>query len=241
MANPYQSSRGITINGKHSYRDFSLVPAARPVLGEAPVDTSFLKVPGAHGSLDLTESLTGYPVYDNREGSWSFYIAAPRRRWDVIRTEFVRRYHGQAVTIIQDKEPDVYLSGRCWVEDPDKRDTSEIVLGGAFYPYKYDLRTSDSDWLWDPFSFETGIVREYGGITVNGSATVEFVSSPLGGSPEIRASAGGMTVTVDGAVYDLTTSYKLYAGIVLPPDYSTVSMTFTGTGTVDIRYRGGRL
>jgi hypothetical protein len=240
----YRTHRGITLGltgGKHSFRDFSLVPAGAAVLEEAEPEESYLEIPGVHGSLDLTESLFGYPVYRDREGSFPFYLRGPKNRRLTVRTELVRRYHGRRVEIIEDREPDVYLSGRLTVEDPDKDGSSGITISGRFSPFKMDITASDEDWLWDPFSFEYGVIREYGAIEVDGSYTLHLISSPFGGSPQVKASTSGMTVTAGGVTYALTTDYSVLADLRLPADYSQEDLVFTGTGTVSVKYRGGRL
>ena len=57
---------------KNTWDDWYLIPSSRPVFNPPSVKTQYIDIPGANGQIDLTESLTGYPVYKNREGSWNF-------------------------------------------------------------------------------------------------------------------------------------------------------------------------
>ena len=224
----------------HSRTDLGLAPAGFSTLEEAEVDTKYEEVPGAHGSLDFTEVLTGYPVYRDREGSFRFRCSGPRRSWNAVRQNVVAKLHGRRMHVIREVEPDVYLEGRLWVEDPEEG--PYITISGRFFPWKVDRYDSTEEWEWDSFNFETGVVREYGSIAVNGSYTLDFVSSPMGGSPEFYTEDSGVTVTVGGNIYTIPTgTWTVFPEIVLPSSYDTVQMTFSGSGTVSVKYRGGRL
>lgn len=253
MANPYENSRGIRIRKmgdtawKHTYRDLGLIPAPMPLLGEAAPDFKRIAVPGASGSLDLSRVLTGSVTYSDREGSWPYYVAGPRNTWNTVRSQIVNAYHGQEVQIIQDWEPDVYLQGDLQVEDKsDRQDGSLIVLSGIFDPFKMDLTDSSEPWLWDPFDFEQGVIREYGSIeTTAAGTTITFISSPAGGLVEMKASVDGISVTwsegSSAMLRGLNTTWTEYPEFVVPMGYEEVRVTFWGAGTVSIRYRGGRL
>lgn len=58
----------MTIGGKHTFRDWSLVPTEIPSFAPAMPDMRYQDVPGASGSLDSTDALTGSVAYQNREG-----------------------------------------------------------------------------------------------------------------------------------------------------------------------------
>lgn len=59
----------VFFGGKNTWDDWHIVPSSRPVIKPPTKKTNYLDIPGADGNLDLSEALTGYPVYNNREGS----------------------------------------------------------------------------------------------------------------------------------------------------------------------------
>lgn len=244
MIEKYLSRYGVTFitdaGSFHTAADYGLYPVAWPDIQAAEVKTSFVDIPGANGSLDLTEALTGFPTYKTRKASFA-YLIPDQSLWDATNTRIRTDLHGKQARIITDEDPGYYYAGRVFVEKFDANKTNPVLTITAILdPYKYDLTASDEDWLWDPFSFETGVIRDYGDMTVDGTLTVTVVSSPLGGSPVFTASAA-MTMTYDGGTYSLVAGENVFPAIELPHEQTEVTFTFTGSGTVSISFRGGML
>ena len=59
-----------------TYETWHLIPTSRPVINPPEVKTKYVEIPGANGKLDLTESLTGYPLYDSRTGSIEYRVCS---------------------------------------------------------------------------------------------------------------------------------------------------------------------
>lgn len=240
----------VTIGDKNSFDDWHLVQTERILVSPPSVRTNYADIPGMHGTLDLSEVLTGYPVFGNREGTWEFYVLNSYDLDDQYYGEWYNRYsdimqylHGRIRQVVLEDDPGYYYQGRLTVADWTSEDTwSHIKIDYKLDPFKYELADSTEDWLWDPFSFESGVIREYGDIAVDGSTSLTFTSSPRGGTPEFYASADDMSVTIDGTTYNLTKEeWVSFASLVLPSSYDEIEMAFTGTGTVSVRYRGGLL
>ena len=105
-------------------------------------------------------------------------------------------------------------------------------------PYKYELTASDEDWLWDSFSFEKEVIRDYKELEVNGSLSLNVPGTQRWVIPEITVSAA-MTVSYDGKDYELKQGTNKIYDIVIKEGENV--LMFTGTGTVTISYRGGIL
>ena len=58
----------------NTYNTWGLVAETRPHVVPPEPKTKYLDLPAGNGRIDLTESLTGYPVYNDREGEWTFYV-----------------------------------------------------------------------------------------------------------------------------------------------------------------------
>ena len=64
----------VWFDGIKSWEDLYLVPVSRPVVSPPAIKTNYVDIPGSSGSLDLTEVLTGKPLYSDRNGSFDFIV-----------------------------------------------------------------------------------------------------------------------------------------------------------------------
>lgn len=234
---------GVMFGNKHSYRDWGLLLKSRPVISPPSPKTVYIDVPGSDGSLDLTEALTGDVKYENRKIKLVFVVLDARNRWSNIYSEILDYMHGQQMRIIFDEDPTYYYYGRLQVNEwASDKVTSTITVEGLVEPYKNEIFGSLDDWEWDPFNFETGIVRDYGNLIVEGtlSFTIEGNRKPVVPSFIVTSSDGsGMTVTYDGKSYNLKDGTNRVVNIKVKS--GTNVFEFTGNGTVSVDYRGGRL
>lgn len=58
----------------NTYNSWGLVSETRAVVVPPEPKTKYLDLPAGNGRIDLTESLTGFPVFNDREGEWTFYV-----------------------------------------------------------------------------------------------------------------------------------------------------------------------
>ena len=238
----------ITIGDKNTWDDFHLVATNRPSVSPPSVRTKYVEIPGGNGSLDLSTSLTGDVLYDNREGSWDFTVVnsmygVADENWEITYHRLLNYLHGQRLKVILEDDPAYYYWGRLSVDQwQSDKNYSKVTINYNLEPFKYELTNSETDWLWDPFNFETGIVRDYRGITVNGTKTVVVPGSvkPVVPSFTVVLSSGNtLSVTYEGVVYQLTSGTNKNADIVLKNHENT--LTFIGQGSVSILYQGGVL
>ena len=59
---------------KNTWSDWHLIPVTRPVFAQPNPVYNYVEVPGADGSLDLTDYLVGRPTYSDRQGTFEFYV-----------------------------------------------------------------------------------------------------------------------------------------------------------------------
>lgn len=230
----------ITIGDKNTWDDWHLIPATRPLFNPPTVKENMVNIPGGDGVLDLTASLAGRPTYNNRTGSWTFYVQNGFKDWSVLYSEIMVYLHGQTFKAILEDDAAYFYEGRFSVNQwKSDKDYSQIVINYNVGPYKKEINNTGSDWLWDPFNFETGIIRNYKNLSVLTSLTVVVEGDMMDSVPVIIASASGMQVTHEGKTYSLSKGANTIPQIVLHSGENT--LIFAGQGTITIENTGGRL
>lgn len=170
----------ITFGDKNTWDDWHLIPSSLPVFSPPGVKTNYIDIPGKSGSIDVTESLTGHPLYNSREGSFEFYVIPDYATWVETFTMISRYLHGQAMDAVLEDDRGYRYHGRFSVNSyKSEKDWDKIVIDYHVDPYKLEW----TDWLWDPFSFEHGIIRHG-----SGDGAGVFSDIPISTSEEIELS-----------------------------------------------------
>lgn len=223
--------------GSLSFQDWGLkLERIQLSFPEAKTDT--VDIPGSNGLLDLTE-VNGPVTYRNRTLQLTFSLFTDYQDWHALASRIAAAIHGKKIQCILPDDSLYYYDGRFKLETSKDSDAvTDVVITGDVGPYKIMVQSSTEDWLWDPFSFEDGVIMEYGNIEIGGSGTVTIIGSAMPVVPTIAASAA-MTVEFEGQVYDLSAGNNVIYDIVI--DDREYDLKFTGTGTVSIDYRGGVL
>lgn len=236
-----------TLDGKlswHTWTDWRLVPVSRPVFAPPAAKTVYVDLPGANGQLDLTESLTGDVKFKDRIGTIEFQVEN-REAWNEVYSDIMDCLQGQRMRAILDDGQEYYYIGRFSVDAwNSEKNRSRIVISYDVEAYKNEMFSSLENWEWDTFNFETGVVREYKDLIVSGTLTLIIPGTRRTVVPTIVVDSeddSGMTVWFSGT----NKRYSLAEGENLIPYIAIVSgentLKFSGTGTVSIDYRGGRL
>lgn len=224
----------------HSYKNLGLFPKSKMTVQPPEVQETYIDIAGKDGELDLTESLTGFPTYTNREGKFEFTVMN-RGTWDYVYSRLMNEIHGRKMYVVLDEDSGWYYTGRLKVSSfKSQKNTATIVVEGEFEPYKIAVGATSERWLWDPFNFETDYARDYSDIVVDGSTEYTILGSRMPVRPQFKASTSGMTVTINGVSYNLSTSYSTPINFPQLRDQE-YTMTFGGIGTVSVRFDIGSL
>lgn len=144
------------------FERWQLVSTTRPVIPPPGLKFVFEDLPGSDGGIDYTDTLTGYPLFNNITGTWTFYVLNQYDEYDwmAVYTEVKRYLHGQHKRVFLEDDPEHYYVGRFAVSGWSSSDKfmSQISIQYNLEPYRYCINTSDEEWLWDPFNFLTGVV-----------------------------------------------------------------------------------
>ena len=216
--------QGVTFGSLHSYTKWKLMLMSRPVISPPVPKTRYVDVPGADGALDMSETQTGYMLYKNRKITFTFVMMADRDEWPAIYSDIMDTLHGKKVDITLDNDPLYYYTGRVTVGEWDAVNVKTATL------------TMTADVL--PFKTNKNYVSTYKNISVTNSKTIVVTGT---GNPEVPSFVVTQTMNLiyDGKSHVLTTgSAKSYSDIIIRRGENR--LTFSGTGTVTINYKGGR-
>ena len=214
--------KGVTFNGKHSWRDYGL----KPVKFQTPLPaqrTVKKEVPGRNGSIDMSEALTGYVLYENRTLEFVFDLRAHSQEAFAEKMFVIRNdLDGMKTNIILDTGGEYYYVGRLTVsgEFSQEEIDHEIVITADAEPFKYKKeRTTVQD-------------------TVSGVKTVICMNDRMEAVPSIKSSAE-CTVLFNG------NSYGIPNGISMSPDIlfrrGQNELLFEGNAEIEITYQEGAL
>lgn len=236
----YSGKTGVTIGTRHSYNDFGLLLMEMPKISFPKVKLIEVDVPGADGSLDLSKSLNGYEVYYNRTITFKFNIKMLKKELYYRKHSQISNYlHGRKFKIILDDDIGFYWYGRLTIDDMEMSyKVGILTITADVEPYKMEVSSTSEDWLWDPFDFEQGIIREYFDLNVDGELEVTVIGSRKPTIPTIETSAA-MILEFDGEKYQLEEGANKVVNVELIDN--EYKLKFIGNGEVTIDYRGGSL
>ena len=231
-----------TGEGRHTYRDFGLYPSEVNMPDPPGVQTNFIEVPGMNGTIDATE-FDGTVHYKDREYAQKYLDVAGRTGMHSRYSALQNFIHGKRMRMILDDDPEWYYEGRFEIGDPapyNFRNTLQIKA--TLKPYKYAVYSTLEDWLWDPFSFVDGVIREYKDMQIEGATDIVIVGSEMPVVPVIvieSENGEGMDLTYKGTLYHLQDGRNRIVTMTL--DASEQTFHFNGLGIVSIDFREGSL
>lgn len=227
----------IILNGKDLYKEYGLILNSYSEKLPTP-KVNKIEIPGLDGYLDITEAVIGRTVYGEREITAKFTIIGRRDVTEQTLSKVLNEFHGQKVKIVlPDREG--YLEGRCAMNGKERQPACGTITASFIcQPFFYDnTEAGDPDWLWDPFSFEQGIIYPTS-YAISDETKITVPSAPKSSTPTIKSTAY-MTLTFKGETYQLKVGENRMTGMVL--DNGDNQMTVTGNGTLVFVYRGKRL
>lgn len=232
----------VTFGSKNSFTDWHLVPDSRPVITMPEVKTTYVDIPGASGALDLSESLTKYPLYNNRTGELKFHVLNGYANWKDRYHEIANYLHGKRIKITLEDDPDYYYEGRvkiAWTSN-NNGTWSDISFSYELDPYKYAQQ-------------EVSYVKLIGASTYS----LDFSDESVGRMPIVpyfivnSLETSGASVRLTNPELEITNRVKQISSNGTHTFYdlilSNISgnnhclLTVAGSGYVEIRYRKGDL
>ena len=218
----------ITFGNMNTWDDWHLVPSTRPVFNPPSLKKKTLEIPGGNGVIDLSESLTGYPLYNNREGSLEFIVMNDYKSWEEAYSDIMDYLHGQYMQAFLEDDPEYYYEGRfkvnSWKSDSK---WSLITIDYSLAPYKTKIETTKSDIL-----FVTSTNKSF---TFNSEF---YGKAPVCPVFDVETSSNlGVNVTFVNTELGLRETKKLYNGKIQVPEF----VFYGPLATIYIRVAGSSL
>ena len=248
--------QSITFGDKNTWDDWKIIPTERPVFAPPKPKTTYIDIPGGNGTLDLSESLAGYTIYENRTGTFKFRVMNDYKPWCERYSEIMNYLHGKSMNAVLFDDPDWFYKGRFSVDSWESGNTwSLITIGYNVEPYKWSILSSVEPWKWDPFNFESSVMLDeiFTNIVINSSSS--WVSKTFEGayfgvapiSPVFNVTnADGLNVRFINDFLGIDKTVQLTNGINQMIDFvfygqNSYTLMFQGVGIISIEFRNGRL
>ena len=216
--------KGVTFADKiHTERDWGLKLLSVYIPMPAP-KTQLVDIPGGDGNIDLTE-INGRPAYSDRQGVELVFdlMDGDYKIWFMKYSEFAKEVHGKKVKMILDDEPEHYYMVRLELDGEKTNPVyGQIVLSGTAEPFKYDLQSSGEPWKWDTFNTNRTVLIKGAGMD---TAPVFIVKE-----------ANNLKLTHEGRTYTLKVGRNRFPAVRVGE--KDVTLTFSGSGTLTVEYRG---
>ena len=196
-----------------------------------------IELPGTSDVIDLSESISGEVEYKQRKITIKLEYAGGKDSYYSKYSELANYLHGKQMPIIFSKDPGYYWIGRIVITGAEPKFYGQtITVTATVDPYKYETQSSIEPWLWETFSVKDGIIRKYYDVTVPGIITIIGRRKRI--CPKFICSTA-MTVSYLGNTYSLAAGNNQIPEIYLGSGEHI--LTFSGTGTVEVDYRGASL
>lgn len=204
----------------HTFTDWRLILTAKSIT-PPELKTNYIELDGTHGSLDLSEALTGGITYKDRSISASFLATeGSRSERSILIKKITNLLHGKKIKIIEPDDLEHYFIGRVSIKSINNiLPYAEFSIECTCEPWRYALNDS---------------VRR---VEVNSQSVTEVIIHNNGVKslcPDITVT-GSVDITYNGVKTALTTgSYKI-SDIRLHQGVNIIGVS--GAGSVSFTYK----
>lgn len=212
---------GCWINGDNTKDEWGLVLAADVKIDAPEKKTNYVDIPGADGSLDMSDYPQGRPTYKNRNISFTLFKRTNEVELDEIRTGLRQLYHGKRVRLVLPNDTEHYFSGVMSIGNASGYHSCIIPVSMTADPYKLRL---------DP----TEVV-----VAVSGSRTVQLQNENKPVCPTISTDAEVTIYFGDSSVTLSAGNNQTIPSFILEGGYTAI--TLAGNATVTFKYQEGTL
>lgn len=207
----------------NTWHDWRLTLTAKDVTPPEP-KTNYVSLDGAHGSLDLTEALTGEVPYQDRTLTASFTTSEGSHADRLLLfRELCTALHGKKVDIVEPDDPDHYFRGRAVISGLDM---DQVRMS-------FSVKATCEPWRYA--SEETARTVELQNETIDvvlWNAGAKTLCPYVDVEGEVALTFEGGSVVLESGSYRVTNIRLPHGGTVV---------RVTGSGTVIFTYREAML
>lgn len=217
-------AKGTDFGGVHSSRDLQLIQQQVDVQPALP-KLNIIDIPGADGSVDLSEQPAGRVVYEDRAIEWTFALY-PGDDWHTRHRLVAGALSGRLCKITLDDDPDYYYYGRLSVSKYNKDNLlRQITVKAICRPYK--LKQQETVVAASLTTNYTNIVLPNDRKPATPSVTVTAETTVLWGEDTVTIAAGNTAKLLDVTLQEGENVLQ--------------AKTTSGTGSIHIAYQEGAL
>lgn len=188
-------------NAKHTWTQWRMIPKNIPRFTPPTRKEHMIDLPGGSGNLDISSAISVYPLFENRTGSFEFYVpefwhnGQPRpdtestKGWCWFQQEISRFLNGRPRGCILDDWPGHAFVGYFTVgELTAEADYSSLTIDYDVYPYcirQPDIETYTLTGTETEYTLEVGempvtnLMIKLNGANDSGNVKIAGVTSPL--------------------------------------------------------------
>lgn len=209
---------GVSINGIDTLTTYGLFLCADLKVGEPKLKENRVDIPGGNGSLNMSYSPQGYPVYNDREISFTLAKRMTDEDRATVLSTIRNLWHGREVSLVLPDDDTHYWRGVISFGDISGFNNGQIPVKMAAGPYK--LKNSETTQ------------------TQTGAGTITLTNEGMPAAPVVH-STGSATLAWDGYSVSISSGDQVIPQLVLPA--GNTSVTVTGSATVTFTWREGSL
>ena len=198
------SVTGVTINSTDTLTQWGLMMLNDLVISAPVPKTAYVDLPGADGSLDYTDALVGYPVFEDRTVTFTLFKHMDEATRNSTRTALLAAYGGKKVSLVTPDLAGWHWNGRMTIGELSGYNAGRIPVSVRVNPYR--LKTST-----------TTVTAS---LTANTSKSVTLTNAGMPTIPTIRCTKACTLTDPNGGTHSINAN----------TDYTSADFLVTGTG-----------
>lgn len=209
---------GVIIGTTNTLTSYGLCLCADLKIGEPKLKENYVDIPGGDGALNMSYSPQGYPVFNNREITFTLFKAMSEADRATMLATIRNQWHGMEVNVEFPNDSSYYWHGVLEIGETSGFNAGLIPCRLTAYPYK--LKKTETT------------------VSKTGAGTITLSNTRMPVVPTVT-STGSATLAWDGYSVSISSGTTTIPQLVLGAGDTTI--TITGSATVTFTYREGSL